>query len=490
MIQKEAEKIFETRELNVNMGPQHPATHGVLRLVLDIDGETIVNVTPHVGYLHRGIEKLGESLSYFQALPLTDRLDYVSAMSNNIGYCIAVEKLFGIEAPERAKFIRTIVGEMSRIANHLLWLATHALDIGAMTVFLYCFREREWILDLYEMICGARLTVTYPRVGGVRNDVPREFLDSLWKFTDEFPSRILEYETLIDQNRIWLQRTVGIGVISAEEAVSWGMTGPTLRGSGVSYDIRKHMPYDAYDKVEFDVPIGTEGDTYDRYRCRMLEMRQSNNIIRQCIEKLPAGPVMADEPKFTMRPKDEMMAITHPTKQHAYFILEKACKGCGMCLRACPAKAIFGEKKVPHKIKQELCVSCATCYVTCKFKAMTIVPGGKGLSDEKLAELAVAPDQLPDDIQKAGEQLVKQFEFVKKGPKAPEGEIYVATEVPKGELGFYFVSDGTGKPYRMRLRAPSFIHAGCLPRLCVGHLVADVIAAIGTIDIVLGECDR
>jgi NADH:ubiquinone oxidoreductase subunit D len=487
---EQLEKIFETRELNVNMGPQHPATHGVLRLVLDIDGETIVKVTPYVGYLHRGLEKLGESLTYFQALPLTDRMDYVSAMSNNIGYVIAVEKLFGIEAPERAKFIRTIVGEMSRIANHLLWLATHALDIGAMTVFLYCFREREWILDLYEMICGARLTVTYPRVGGVRNDVPQEFLDSLWKFTDEFPSRILEYETLIDQNRIWLKRTKGIGVISAEEAVSWGMTGPTLRGSGVPYDIRKHAPYDAYDKVEFDVPIGTEGDTYDRYRCRMLEIRQSNNIIRQCIEKLPAGPVMADAHKFTLQPKDAMFPITHPTKEHAFFIVEKACKGCGMCLRACPAKAIFGEKKKPHKIKQELCLGCANCYVTCKFKAATIVPGGKGLSDEKLAELAVTPDKLPEEIRKAQEHLVEQFSFVKKGPRAPEGEIYVATEVPKGELGFYFVSDGSGKPYRMRLRAPSFIHAGCLPRLCVGHLVADVIAAIGTIDIVLGECDR
>jgi NADH:ubiquinone oxidoreductase subunit D len=489
IMQKEAEKIFETRELNVNMGPQHPATHGVLRLVLDIDGETIVNVTPHVGYLHRGIEKLGESLSYFQALPLTDRMDYVSAMSNNIGYCVAVEKLFGIEVPERAKYIRTIVGEVSRVSNHLLWLATHALDIGAMTVFLYCFREREWLLDLFEMICGARLTLTYPRVGGVRNDVPQKFLDSLWKFTDEFPSRILEYETLIDQNRIWLQRTVGIGVISAEEAVSWGMTGPTLRGSGVAYDIRKHMPYDAYDKLDFEVPIGTEGDTYDRYRCRMLEMRQSNNLIRQCIEKLPAGPVMADEPKFVLPPKDKMMPVTHPTDM-AYFIIEKACKGCGMCLRACPAKAITGEKKQPHKIDQSLCLQCSTCFTTCKFKSLTVVPGGKGLSDEKLAELAVAPDQLPEDIKEAQQNLTRQFDFIKKGPKAPEGEIYVATEVPKGELGFYFVSDGSGKPYRMRVRAPSFIHAGCLPRLCIGHLVADVIANIGTIDIVLGECDR
>lgn len=485
---EEAEKIFDTRELNVNMGPQHPATHGVLRLVLDIDGETIVKVTPHIGYLHRGIEKLGESLSYFQALPLTDRLDYVSAMSNNIGYCVAVEKLFGIEAPERAKFIRTIVGEMSRISNHLLWLATHALDIGAMTVFIYCFREREWILDLYEMICGARLTVTYPRVGGVRNDVPQEFLDSLWKFTDEFPSRILEYETLIDQNRIWLQRTVGIGVISAEEAVNWGMTGPTLRGSGVPYDIRKHMPYDAYDKVDFEVPIGTTGDTYDRYRCRMLEMRQSNNILRQLIEKLPAGPIMADAPKFLLQPKDMMMPITHPAKALAYVIEDKACKGCGMCLRACPAKAITGEKKQPHVIDQKLCLQCGNCFVTCKFKALKLIPGGKGMSEEQLKELAAGP--MPEEIVKAAEYMVKHFDFVKKGPRAPEGELYVATEVPKGELGFYFVSDGSGKPFRMRLRSPSFVHAGVLPRLCKGHLVADVIANIGTIDIVLGECDR
>lgn len=486
---EEPEKIFETRELNVNMGPQHPATHGVLRVVLDLDGETIVKLTPYVGYLHRGLEKLGESLSYFQALPLTDRMDYVSAMSNNIGYCVAVEKLYGIEAPPRAKFIRTIVGELSRISNHLLWLATHALDIGAMTVFLYCFREREWILELFEMISGARLTITYPRIGGVRNDISQEFIDSTVKFLDEFPSRILEYETLIDQNRIWLQRTVGIGVISAEEAVSWGMTGPTLRGSGVPYDIRKFQPYDAYDQIEFEVPIGTAGDTYDRYRCRMLEMRQSVKIIRQCLEKLPEGPVMADEPKFVLPPKDKMKAITHPTDM-AYFIIEKACKGCGMCLRACPAKAISGEKKKPHVIDQSLCLQCSTCFTTCKFKSLTVVPGGKGLSDEKLAEMAVAPDQLPEDIKEAQQNLTRQFDFIKKGPRAPEGDIYVATEVPKGELGFYFVSDGSGKPYRMRLRSPSFIHAGCLSRLCIGHLVADVIANIGTIDIVLGECDR
>ncbi|NOZ24687.1 MAG: NADH dehydrogenase (quinone) subunit D [Nitrospirae bacterium] len=382
------------------MGPQHPSTHGVLRLVLELDGETVVKCTPHVGYLHRGVEKLAEGMTYLQALPLTDRLDYISSMSNNVGYCLAVERLFGIEAPDRAKFIRTIVCEMTRISSHIIWIATHALDLGAMTVFLYSFREREWLLDLFEKLCGARLTVSYPRIGGVRNDVSQEFLDSLYKFTEEFPKRIEEYETLIDQNRIWLGRTKGIGVISAEEAINWGLSGPVLRGSGVDYDIRKRFPYDAYDRIEFDVPIGSNGDVYDRYRCRMEELRQSNRIIKQCIERMPRGPVMApDAPKFSLPPKERVLA----------------------------------------------------------------------------------------DM----ESLIHHFVLITKGPMAaPEGEIYVATEVPKGELGFYIVSDGTGKPYRMRVRAPSFVHVSLLPRLCEGSLVADVVANIGTIDIVLGECDR
>jgi NADH dehydrogenase I D subunit len=391
---------LETRELTINMGPQHPATHGVLRLVLDLDGERVVRCTPHVGYLHRGTEKLAESKTYLSALPLTDRLDYISSMANNVGYCVAVERLFGIEPPERAKFIRTMMFEMTRISSHIIWIGTHALDIGAMTVFLYSFREREWLLDLFEMVCGARLTVSYPRIGGVRNDVTQEFLDSLYKFTEEFPRRIEEYETLIDQNRIWLKRTKGIGVLSAEEAINWGLTGPMIRGSGVPYDVRKFAPYDAYDKVDFEVPTGKNGDVYDRYRVRMEEMRQSNRIIRQCIEKLPKGPIMApDAPKFTLPPKDNILRNM--------------------------------------------------------------------------------------------EAMIHHFVLVTKGPlSAPEGEIYSAVEVPKGELGFYFVSDGTGRPYRMRLRSPSFVHASVLPRLCEGHLIADVIANIGTIDIVLGECDR
>ncbi len=392
------EKTFETREMTINLGPQHPATHGVLRLMLHLDGETVVKCTPYVGYLHRGVEKLGENRTYFAALPLSDRLDYISSMNNNVGYVNAVEKLIGIEAPPRAKFIRTMVAEMGRLSSHIIWLGTHVVDIGAYTPFLLSMAAREEILDLFEILCGARLTVSYPRVGGVRNDVTQEFLDKLYEFMLAFPSRMDDYETLVTENRIWKNRTVGIGVISAEEAVNWGLTGGTLRGSGVNYDVRKYAPYDAYDKVEFDIPIGKNGDCYDRYLVRVGEMRQANRILKQCIENLPEGPVMADAPKFTLPPKDLVL--------------------------------------------------------------------------------------------KDMEHLIHQFVLITKGPSMPEGEIYMGTEVPKGELGFYFISDGTGKPYRMRVRAPSYVHASVLPRLCKGGLIADVIANIGTIDIVLGECDR
>ncbi len=388
-----------TKELTLNMGPQHPATHGVMRLVLDLDGETVVKCTPVIGYLHRGVEKHVEQLSYLQIIPHTDRLDYIAAMSNNIGYCIAVERLFNIKIPERAEYIRTILAELTRIVSHLLWLATHALDIGAMTVFLYCFREREKIQNLYERLSGARLTVSYPRIGGVKRDVDSKWLDDLYQFTEEFPMRVEQYETLINKNRIWLKRTKGVGIISAEEAVNMGLSGPTLRGSGVPYDVRKSMPYGVYDKVKWEVPTGVNGDVYDRYRVRMDEFLQSNSIVRQCIESIPSGPVMADMPKFVLPPKDRVL----------------------------------------------------------------------------------------DNM----EQLIHHFVLVTKGPEtAPEGEIYVATEAPKGELGFYIVSDGTGKPYRLRIRPPSFVHVSALPKLCEGGLVADVIANIGSIDIVLGECDR
>lgn len=382
------------------MGPQHPATHGVLKLILELDGETIVKCSPVIGFLHRGTEKLAEHRTYLSMLPLTDRLDYISGMLNNQGYCIAVERLIGTEAPDRAKYIRTMTAEMARISSHLLWLGTHALDIGAMTVLFLAFRDRERILDLFEILCGARLTTSYHRIGGVKNDIPQEFVDGLHLFTEEFPDKIKEYETLIDTNRVWLKRTKGIGIISAGEAVNWGLTGPTLRGSGVPYDVRKAQPYDAYGQMDFEVPIGSSGDVYDRYRCRMLELTQSNRIIAQCLEKLPGGPVLSpDMPKFIL-----------------------------------PAK---------------------------------------------------------EDVLSGMETMIRHFVLISKGPiDMPEGEIYSAIEGAKGELGFYIISDGSGIPYRMKIRAPSFVHASYLPKLCEGGLIADAIANIGTIDIVLGECDR
>ncbi len=389
------------KELTLNMGPQHPATHGVLRLTLDLDGEVVLRCTPHVGYLHRGVEKLAENRTYQGVMTLTDRLDYVSSAGNNVGYCLAVERLCGIEAPDRAKYLRTIVFEMSRISSHLLWLGTHALDIGAMTVFLYCFREREWLLDIFETICGARLTVSYPRIGGVMQDMEPEVLESLDAFTRMFPEKVLEYETLIDKNRIWLQRTQGVGVISAKDAVRYGLTGPTLRGSGVSYDLRRDAPYDAYDRVEFEVPIGSKGDVYDRYRCRMQEFRQSVRIIRQCLAAMPKGEILAPDAPDLDRP-----------------------------------------------------------------------PSGKR---ELVPEMSL------------GNASVAFGDVV---PVVPKGDIYSAVEAPKGELGFYLMSNGTGNPFRMRVRSPSYVHAGALAKLCEGRFIADVIAIIGSIDIVMGECDR
>jgi NADH dehydrogenase I D subunit len=392
---------IKVKELTVNMGPQHPATHGVLRLVLELEGEVIKKCIPHIGYLHRGIEKLSEDLTYVQSLPLTDRIDYLSSMVNNVGFCVAVEKLMGIEVPERAKFIRTMMAEMARICSHLVWIATHALDIGAMTVFLYAMRDREELLEMFEMVSGARLTVSYPRVGGVRCDINNRFLDKLYNFIEKFPKKVEEYETLINRNRIWLKRTKGVGVITAQEAINWGLTGPTLRGSGVYYDVRKFFPYDAYEKVDFDVPVGKNGDVYDRYRCRMLEFRQSARIIKQCIEKLPEGPILADNALRIRMPES------------------------------------------PLKIDKK----------------------------DIIFEIYIEDKQIQEFIQK----------FT---------EVYASVEAPRGELGFYIVCDDSSKPYRMRVRAPSFVHAGVLPKLCEGSLVADVIANIGSIDIVLGECDR
>ncbi len=391
-------KEIVKKEITLNMGPQHPATHGVLRLVLDLQGETVVGCDPRPGYLHRGIEKWMESRTYHQIIPMTDRLEYITCMNNNLGYVVAVEKLAGITVPERAQFIRTLMAELTRLSGHLVWLGTHALDIGAMTVCMYTLRERELVLDLTEMVTGARQTVSYVRIGGVRNDVPADFIDKCREFIELFPKRLEEYDTMIRQNRIWLKRTVGIGVMTAEEAVNYGLTGGTLRGSGVNYDIRKVEPYAAYDKVEFDVPLGKNGDVYDRYIVRINEMRQSNRIIKQCLDMMPPGPVVNADPRYA----------------------------------------------IPEKV----------------------------------------------NVMKSMESLAHQFVIMSKWVPMPKGEVYVATEAPKGELGFYIVSDGSGRPYRIKIRAPSYVHISALPKMVTGHMVADVIACIGTIDIVLGECDR
>ncbi len=387
----------------INMGPQHPSTHGVLRLLLELEGETIVGCDPIIGHLHRGVEKLAENLNYNQTIVLSDRLDYIASVANNIAFALAFERLMGLKVPRRARLIRTIVCEMARICNHLLWLATHALDIGAMTVFLYCFRDREWLLNIFERICGARLTHTYVRVGGVRLDFTQEIVDELYKFTEEFPNRIPDYETLIDINRIWLKRTKNIGVVSAEEAINLGLTGPCLRGSGVPYDVRKYRPYDAYDEVDFVVPVGKNGDTYDRYRVRMEEMRQSNHIIRQCLDKLPeteGEPVLAEGAPDLLMPK---------------------------------------------RLKE--------------------------------------PKPMP--VPKKG----VVFRGADK-PIVPVGEAFAAIESPKGELSVYVVSDGSSNPWRLRIRTPSFVHISAIPEMTKGHMIADLVAIIGTLDIVLGDSDR
>jgi NADH-quinone oxidoreductase subunit D len=366
--------MFDTNEMVLNMGPQHPSTHGVLRIVLHLDGERVTDSDIVVGYLHRGIEKLSENRDWTQIILLTDRMDYVAAASTNLGYCETVEKLMSIEVPRRARYVRTVLNELQRIASHCLWLGTHAMDIGAMTVFLYAFRERELILDLFEEYCGARLTYNSQRIGGLPLDVPSGWDRKVLEFCDIMDSKVDEYETLLTHNRIWLERTRDIGIISGSEALALGMCGPALRGSGVPRDVRKDEPYAAYDEFEFDVPIGDRGDTYDRYLVRLEEFRQSIRIIRQGIEGLPEGPFIG---------------------------------------------------KVPRLIKP------------------------------------------------------------------PAGETYHAIESPKGEIGFFIVSDGRStNPYRFRVRSPSFCNLQALPRLIRGHLVADVVALIGSIDIVLGEVDR
>jgi NADH-quinone oxidoreductase subunit D len=385
--------------LVLNMGPQHPSTHGVLRVVLELDGETIVKAVPEIGYLHTGIEKNGEALTYSQAITITDRLDYLAPLSNNLGYCLAVEKLLGLEPPPRAKYIRVLLTELTRIQSHLVWLGTHALDLGAMSVFLYCFREREEILKIFEMVSGQRMMTSYFRIGGLALQPPPGYLERVERFVRMIPERIDEYESLLTKNSIWLGRTQGIGVLAAKDAIAMGVTGPMLRGSGVDYDVRKYFPYSGYDEFDFNVPTRTEGDCYARYLIRVAEMRESIKIVRQAMDKIPSeGPTRAEAP-----------GIVPPQRE---------------------------------KMKTEM------------------------------------------------ESLIYHFKIFTEGFSPPPGEVYQAIESPRGELAFFIASDGSPKPYRMKVRAPSFVNLQSLQTLVKGRLLADVVTCIGTTDIILGEVDR
>jgi NADH-quinone oxidoreductase subunit D len=415
----------EIENFTVNFGPQHPAAHGVLRLVLEMDGEVIQKADPHVGLLHRATEKLAESKPFNQSIGYMDRLDYVSMMCNEHGYVLAIEKLLGITPPIRAQYIRVLFDEVTRVLNHLMWLGAHGLDIGAMTMFLWCFREREDLMDCYEAVSGTRMHATYYRPGGVYRDLPDRMpqyqpskfrtekeikalnearsgsvLDFLEDFVERFPSRIADYETLLTDNRIWKQRTVNIGVVSPERAMQLGFSGPMLRGSGILWDLRKMQPYEVYDRMDFDVPIGVNGDCYDRYLVRVEEMRQSARIIKQCVEWLRGnpGPVMTEDRKVA------------------------------------PPKRV----------------------------------------------------EMKDDM----ESLIHHFKLFTEGYTVPEGEVYAAVEHPKGEFGVYLISDGANKPYRIKVRAPGFPHLAALNEMVSGHMLADVVAVIGTQDIVFGEIDR
>ena len=417
--------MTDIRNYTMNFGPQHPAAHGVLRLVLELDGEVVERADPHIGLLHRATEKLIETKPYNHSIGYMDRLDYVSMMCNEHAYVSAIEKLLGVEVPIRAQYIRVMFDEITRILNHLMGLGTHGLDVGAMTIFLYCFREREDLMDVYEAVSGARLHATYYRVGGVYRDLPDtmphyepskwhskkqvaklnenrqgSLLDFIWDFTERFPKHVDDYETLLTDNRIWKQRTVGIGVVSPERALQLGFSGPMLRGSGIEWDLRRKQPYAVYDKMDFDIPVGVNGDCYDRYLCRIEEMRQSNNIIRQCVEWLRKndGPVIAEDHKITIPERETM--------------------------------------------KYDM------------------------------------------------ESLIHHFKLATEGYCVPEGEVYSAVEHPKGEFGIYLLSDGANQPYRLKIRAPGFPHLASLDEMTRGHMIADVVAIIGTQDIVFGEIDR
>ena len=417
--------MAEIKNYTLNFGPQHPAAHGVLRLVLELDGEVVQRADPHIGLLHRATEKLAETKTYIQSLPYMDRLDYVSMMCNEHAHCLAVEKLMGIEVPVRAQYIRVMFSEITRILNHLMWLGSHGNDLGSSTILIYAFREREDLFDMYEAVSGARMHAAYFRPGGVYRDLPDtmsqykaskvrnakgvaelnrnrqgSLLDFIEDFTQRFPTLLEEYHTLLTENRIWKQRTVDIGVVTAERALNLGFTGAMLRGSGVAWDVRKKQPYDAYDKVDFDIPVGKTGDVYDRYLVRMEEMRQSNRIIKQCVDwlRVNPGPVIADKYK-----------VAAPTRE---------------------------------SMKSNM------------------------------------------------EGLIHHFKLFSEGFHVPEGEAYAAIEHPKGEFGIYFISDGANKPYRMKIRPPGFVHLSGLNELSRGHMIADVVSIIGTLDIVFGEVDR
>jgi NADH-quinone oxidoreductase subunit D len=417
--------MSEIRNYTMNFGPQHPAAHGVLRLVLEMDGEVIQKADPHIGLLHRGTEKLAESKPYNQSIGYMDRLDYVSMMCNEHAYVMAIENLLGVTVPERAQYIRVMFDEITRVLNHLMWLGAHALDIGAMTVFLLAFKEREELMDVYEAVSGTRMHATYYRPGGVHRDLPETMpryqaskwrsqkdadrfnasrsgtmLDFIGAFAERFPKCVDDYETLLTDNRIWKQRTVNIGVVSPERALQLGFTGPMLRGSGLAWDLRKKQPYEVYDRMDFDIPVGVNGDCYDRYLVRIEELRQSTRIILQCVAWLKAnrGPVMVAERKVRAPRREEM--------------------------------------------KEDM------------------------------------------------ESLIHHFKFFTEGYCVPEGETYAAVEAPKGELGVYLVSDGANKPYRLKVRAPGFAHLSALDEMVRGHMLADVVAVIGTQDIVFGEVDR
>jgi NADH-quinone oxidoreductase subunit D len=417
--------MAEIRNYTMNFGPQHPAAHGVLRLVLELDGEVIQRADPHIGLLHRATEKLAENRTYLQTVPYMDRLDYVSMMANEHAYVMAIEKMMGIDVPIRAQYIRVMFDEITRVLNHLLWIGAHALDVGAMTVFLYAFREREDLFDCYEAVSGARMHAAYYRPGGVYRDLPNRMpqhettkfrstkemnklnenrqgslLDFIEDFTNRFPTYVDEYETLLTDNRIWKQRTVGVGVVSAERALALGMTGPMLRGSGVEWDLRKKQPYEVYADLDFDVPVGVNGDCYDRYLVRMEEFRQSNRIIKQCVNWLRANP----GPVIT--------------------------------------------------------------------------------TDNKVAP----PDR--ESMKTNMEDMIHHFKLFTEGFHVPAGEVYAAVEHPKGEFGIYMVSDGANKPYRLKIRAPGFAHISALDEMVRGHMIADLVAIIGTQDIVFGEIDR